>query len=78
MCVNSLEQTERDPKVDSENVEVASNVAVEDGSSNRTSAKDEHLSRVGILSSKTKWSRVLVVQLVNVFVQWSPMKRLVS
>lgn len=76
--VDSLEQTERDPNVNSEDVEVAGEVAIEDGTSNRTGAKDEHLSRVGILCSKTERSRILVVDLVNISVHWSPMKRLVS
>lgn len=78
MCINGLEQTERDPDVNSENVEVAGEVAVKDGTSDRTSAEDKYLGRVGILGSKTKRSRVLVVNLVNMLVQWSPMKCLVS
>lgn len=78
MCVNSLEQTERDPKVNGDDVQIACEVAVEDGTSDRTSAEDEHLSRVGIFCSKTKRSRVLVVNLVNMSVQYSPMKGLVG
>lgn len=78
MCVDGLEQTERDPNIYSENVEVARKVTVEDGTSDRASAKDKHLGRVRVLGSKTKRSRILVVELVNVLVQWSPMKSLVS
>ena len=76
--VDRLEQTERDPNIDSEDVKVARKVAVEDGTSDRTSAKDEHLGRVRVLGSKTKRCRILVVQLVNVLIHWSPMKSLVS
>ena len=47
MCVNGLEQTEHDPDVDSEDVEVLGKVAVEDGSSNCTGGKDEHLRKGG-------------------------------
>jgi len=54
VCVDGLKQMERDPDVDSEDVEVLGKIAVEDGSGNRTSGKDEHLGRVGVLGNKTK------------------------
>ena len=78
MCVNGLEQTQRDPNIDSENMEVACKVTVKHGSSDRASAENEHLGGVGVLGSKTKRCRILVVELVNIFVQYSPMKRLVG
>jgi hypothetical protein len=78
VCVNGLEQAQRDPNIDSENMEVASKVTIEHGSSDRPSAKDEHLSGVGVLCSKTERRRILVVELVNVFVHHSPVKRLVG
>jgi hypothetical protein len=54
VCVDGLEETKRNPDVDSENVQVMCVPAVQDGSSNCTSAKDENLSRVGIFSSKAE------------------------
>lgn len=78
MCINGLEKTERDPNINGENVEVAGKVAVEDGTRDRTRAEDKHFCRVGIFGSKTKRCRVLVVKLVNMLVQWSPMKSLVG
>jgi len=59
-------------------MEVASEIAVKDGARKCTGAQDKHLGWMGILSSKTERSGVLVVKLVDMFVQWSPMKSLVS
>ena len=68
VSVNSLEETEDDPCVDSNNVEVTSDSAVKDGASEGTGSKNEDLSRVGVFGSKTEGSGVLVVNLVDVLV----------
>ena len=43
MSINSFEETESNPDVDSENVQVARKVAVEGGAGNRTYANNEPL-----------------------------------
>lgn len=78
MCVNSLEQTEGDPDVHCENVQVTTEVAVKERTSNRPSTKDHHLSRVGEFSRKTKRRGVLMMKLVDVLVQRAPMECLVG
>jgi len=76
--VDSLEKTERDPDVDGEDVEVAAEPAVQKRSGEGSSAENEDLCRVCVLGSKTEGSRVLVVNLVDMFVEGTPMKSLVS
>ena len=49
--VDSLEETESDPDVHGEDVQVAAEHAVEDGTKDRTSAEDKYLSRVSVLCS---------------------------
>lgn len=78
MSIDSLEETKRDPNVDSENVQVTSVPAVQDRSSNSTSAKNEDFSRVGIFSSKTERCRILVMNLVNMLVQRASVERLMG
>ena len=78
VSVNSLEETEDDPCVDSNNVEVTSDSTVEDGASEGTGSENEDLSGVGVFGSKTEGSRVLVVNLVDVLVERAPVKSTVS
>ena len=77
MCVDGLEQTERDPDVDGEDVQVMSEAAVENGTEDCASTEDEDLCRVSILGGKTEGRGVLVVNLVDVLVQGTPVERLV-
>lgn len=78
VSINSLEQPQNDPNVNSDNVEVASKCGVEDGASEGSSTKNEYFGRVGIFSSKAKGCRVLVVQFVDMLVEDTSMERLVS
>lgn len=78
MGVNGLEKTKDDPAVDSHNVKIATESAVEDGTSKGTGSEDEDFSGMSVLSSETEWRRVLVVNLVDVLVQGTPVKRTVS
>lgn len=75
--INGLEETESDPDVDGEDVQVATEHGVQDGANNRAGAEDEDLCRVGVLSGETERCRVLVVDFVNVLVEGSPVKSLV-
>ena len=78
VSIDGLAKTEGDPEVDSEDVEAASNVAVEKGTTNRAQAKNEHFCWMRVLSSQTEWRRVLVVHLMNVLVKRTVMESLVS
>ena len=77
MRIDGLEQAERDPDVHGEDMQVASEEAVEEGSTDGTHSQDEDFERVCVLSRKTEGRRVLVVNLVNVLVQRSIVKCLV-
>ena len=78
VSVNSLEETEDDPCVDSNDVEVTTDSAVKDGASEGTGSEDEDLSGMGVFGSKTEGSRVLVMNLVDVLVERAPVKSTVS
>lgn len=75
--IDGLEETEGDPDVDGEDVQVAAEHGVQDGADNRAGAEDEDLCGVGVLSGETERCRVLVVDLVDVLVEGSPVKSLV-
>ena len=77
MGVDGLEETEGDPDVDGEDVEVLHEEAVEEGPGNRASTEDEDLSGMGVLRSETEGGGVLVVNLVDGLVQHRSMESLV-
>ena len=76
--IDSLEQPEDDPDVDGDNVEVLSEVAVDERAEDGASSKDENLSGVSVLSGQTEGRRVLVVDFVNVLVQDTSVQGLVG
>lgn len=78
MCIDRLEETERDPDVHGENVEVPTEGAVEEWTRDRASTKDHNLSGVRIFRSKAERGRVLVVNLVDVLVERAPVQCLVG
>ena len=78
MGVDGLEKTEDDPNIDGEDVEVVAEHAVEDGTKDRASAEDKYLSRVSVLCSQTERSGILMMDLVDVLVKWSPVQCLVG
>ena len=78
MGIDSLEETESNPDVDGEDMQVTAEHSVEDRPEDGTGTQDEDLSGVSILGSKTEGSRILVVDLVDVLVQRSPVKSLVG
>ncbi len=78
VSVDGLEETESNPNIDGEDVEVATEPAVEQRSGEGSGAKDEDFSGVSVLGGQTERSRVLVVDLVNVLVERTPVKSLMS
>lgn len=77
VCVDSLEQTKRDPDVDGDDVEILAEPAVKQGAGDGARAEDHDFRGVRVLRSKTERRRVFVVNLVNVLVERAPVQRLV-
>jgi hypothetical protein len=69
MSVYSLEQSQDDPEVYGDDVQVWSDEAVEKGSTDGTGSQDQDLEGVSVLGGQTKGSGKLVVHLVNVLVE---------
>ena len=78
MSINSLEETEGDPDIDGENVQVACKVAVEDRPRNSTRAENENLCWVGVFSGEAKGCGIFMMEFVNVLVQNPGMQCLMS
>ncbi len=68
MSIDGLEKSQRNPDIDSQDVEVLSEVAVKERSCDRAGSKDSNFSGVRVLRSKAKRSRILVVDLVDMLV----------
>jgi len=78
VSVNGLEETEDDPDVHGEDVKVSGAKDVENRTGDRPSTEDEDFSWMGVLSSKSEGSRVLVVNFVDVFVHGTPVEGLMG
>jgi hypothetical protein len=76
--VDSLEETEDNPEVDGDDVQVLGEVAVDERAEDGTGTKNEHFGRMGILCRQTKWSAILVMNLMNVLVQHTSVQCLMS
>lgn len=77
VSVHGLPQTEDDPGVHRHNVEAASEVAVEERSTNGTHTEDQDFQRMRVLGGETERSGVFVMELVNPAVERSVVKGLV-
>lgn len=77
MCVDGLEKAKGDPNIHGNDVEIPGKEAVEQRAGDRPRPENGDLSRVGVLCSEAKGGRVLVVDLVDVFVEGSVVQRLV-
>jgi len=67
--IDGLEETERNPDVHCHDVEVLGDGTPENGATNTSETENHDLDGGGIFSSKTERCRVLVVNLVDVFVE---------
>jgi len=76
VSIDSLEEPQHDPDVDSDNVQVRGEEAVGKRAKNRTSAEDKDFSGVSVFSRQAEWCGVLVVNLVNVLVQYTGVESL--
>jgi hypothetical protein len=78
MSVDGLMQTHEDPDVDSEDVQVLREIAVEQRPAYGAGAEDEDLKRVSELSSKAERRGIAVVQFVNIAIERAVMQGLMS
>lgn len=74
VSVNRLEETERYPDVDGEDVQVLGYCTVEEGAAYCTHTEDEDLERVSVFCCQTEGSRELVMLLVDVLVEGTPVQ----
>lgn len=72
--IDGLEKTKDDPDVHSEDVEVTTDGSPHNGYANRAETKDHNFDGRGVLGGHTEGCRVLVVNLVNMLVEWTPVK----
>lgn len=66
--VDGLEQSEYDPDVHSEDVQVFRDGAPEDGNADSTKGEDHRFDRGSIFSGEAERGRILVVEFVNLLV----------
>lgn len=74
VCVDGLEETEDDPDVHGQDVEVLGDCAPHDGNTNGTETQAHDFNGRCVLSSETEGGRVLVVDLVDGLVEWTPVE----
>ena len=67
--VDGLEQAQHDPQVHGQDVQVAGQRHPQDRRAHRAQPQHHHLDRAGVLGGEPERRRVLVVDLVDVFVQ---------
>jgi hypothetical protein len=72
MRINGLEKSEQDPDVHGQDVQVLGDSAPDDRCADCAQSKHHDFDWRGVFCGKTKWSRVLVVDFVDVLVQWTP------
>lgn len=69
MRINSLEQPQRDPDINRDDVQVPREVTPKQRTRDRPGPENRDLGGMGVLSGKTERGGVLVVDLVDVFVE---------
>jgi hypothetical protein len=75
--VDGLEEAERDPEVDGDDVQVAEEPAPQERAADRAHAEDRDLGRVRVLGREPERRGVLVVDLVDALVERARVQRLV-
>jgi len=78
VCINGLEEAKGNPDIDGEYVEVLREEAVNQRTENGSSPQNEDFCGVSVFSCQSERCRVLVVNLMNVLIEWPSVKRLVS
>ena len=78
MCINGLEETQDDPDVHGDEVQVTSDRDPENRRADDANTQQHNLDRGGVLSRKAKWCRIGVVQLVDCAVKRTVVQRAVE
>ncbi len=73
--IDGLKQPQHDPDVHGQDVQFARDDAPEDGHADGADAQQHDLDGRRIFCCQSEGGRILVMQLVDVLVQWSPMQR---
>ena len=76
--INGLEQAQNNPAVHGQDVEILENAAVDDWSAYGTESEQHNLNWRCVFGSKTERGGILVVNLVDHLVQWTPVKSAVE
>jgi len=76
--VDGLEETKGDPNVNRNDVQVLSELAVQQRPENRSCSENHHFERMRVLRSKTERSRVFMMQLVDVLIEQGGVEKLVG
>lgn len=75
MRVDGLEEAKDDPDVHREDVKIARDCTPQDGNADGTDAQDHDFDRRSVFRGQAEGRRVLVVDLVDVLVERTPMQR---
>jgi hypothetical protein len=78
MGIDGLEKSQGDPDVDGDYVQVLPDPAVEQWSENCPRSEDHDLERMRVLGGETEGRRILVVELVDMFVKQGCVEELMS
>lgn len=73
VSIDSLEKTANDPEIHCQDVELTCDKNPDDGAKNSTKSQNHDFDWRRVFSGKAEWSRVLVVDLVDVLVERAPM-----
>ena len=73
MCVYHLKEPKSDPRVYCDEMDLIDEDTVQERSADSAYTENDDLYRVGVLSSETEWGAVLVMDFVDVTIEWTPM-----
>jgi len=78
VSIDSLEQPKYNPDVDSDNVEILREEAIDERAEDGASPEDENFRWVGVFSGQTEGSRVFVMNFVDVLIEDASVEGLVG
>ena len=78
VSIDGLEETENDPDVHGDDVEVSSEGDPDDWDTDGSKTKSHHFNGRGEFSGNSEWGGVLVVELVDATVEWAPVESTVE
>ena len=73
MRIDRLEESEHDPQIHCQDVQISGDCAPEDWAADGPEAEAHDFDGGGVFSCKAKRRRILVMNFMDVFIEWSPM-----